>query len=103
MIYITIEYNCLDGIKPWAPELHHGFTTLGQPWWLGHGLGHPLGNSRTCSGHQLAPGASPSCRRLSDEWMDRSRLLGRPWGCIYALGETWGVLQLALHKIFLWR
>jgi hypothetical protein len=30
MIYITIEckvYNCLDGIKAWAPELHHGFTT----------------------------------------------------------------------------
>jgi hypothetical protein len=28
MIYITMEcrmYNCLDGIKAWAPELHHGF------------------------------------------------------------------------------
>jgi hypothetical protein len=38
MIYITIEcrmYNYLDGIKAWAPELHHGFTTQGQPWRLG--------------------------------------------------------------------
>jgi hypothetical protein len=37
VIYITIEcrvYNCLDGIKAWAPELHHGFTTQGQPWRL---------------------------------------------------------------------
>jgi hypothetical protein len=71
MIYITIEcrmYNCLD--KTWALELHHGFTTQGQPWRLGHGLGHLLDNSRTCGGRRLAPGASPSCRRLSDEWMD---------------------------------
>jgi hypothetical protein len=30
-------------------------------------------------------------------------LLGRPRGCIYALGEPWGVLRLALHKIFLGR
>jgi hypothetical protein len=74
MIYITIEcrvYNCLDGIKACAPELHHGFTTQGQPWELGHDLGHLLGNSRTCGGHQLPPGASPSCQRLSDEWMWR--------------------------------
>jgi hypothetical protein len=38
MIYITIKcrmYNCLDGIKAWALELHHGFTTQGQPWRLG--------------------------------------------------------------------
>jgi hypothetical protein len=35
--------------------------------------------------------------------MDRSPLLGRPRGCIYALGEPWGVLHLALHKIFLGR
>jgi hypothetical protein len=45
MIYITIEcrmHNCLDGIKEWALELHHGFTTQGQPWRLGHGLGHLL-------------------------------------------------------------
>jgi hypothetical protein len=71
--YITIEcrmYNCHDGIKAWAPELHHGFTTQGQPWWLGHGLGHLLGNLRTCGGRRLPPGASPSCRRLCDEWMD---------------------------------
>jgi hypothetical protein len=96
-------YNCLDGIKVWALELHHGFTTQGQPWWLGHGLGHLLGNLRTCGGRRLPPGASPSCQRLSDEWMDRSPLLGFPRGCIYALGEPWGVLPLALHKIFLGR
>jgi hypothetical protein len=35
--------------------------------------------------------------------MDRSPLLGRPRGCIYALGEPWGVLYLALHEIFLGR
>jgi hypothetical protein len=106
MIYITIEcrmYNCLDGIKSWAPELHHIFTMQGQPWCLGHGPGHLLGNSRTCGSRQLPPGASPSCRWLSDEWMDRSPLLGRPRGCIYALGEPWGVLHLALQEIFLGR
>jgi hypothetical protein len=73
MIYITIErrmYNFLDGIKAWAPELHHAFTMQGQPWWLGHGLGHMLGNSRTCSGRRLPPDASHSCWRLSDELMD---------------------------------
>jgi hypothetical protein len=53
-----------------APELHHGFTTQGQPWRLGHGLSHLLGNSRTRGGHRLPPGASPSSRRLSDEWME---------------------------------
>jgi hypothetical protein len=88
-------------IQVTAPELHHGFTTQGQPWWLGHGLGHLLGNSRTCGGRRLPLGASPSCRRLSDDWMDRSPLLGHPRGCIYALGEPWGVLQFALHEIFL--
>jgi hypothetical protein len=65
MIYITIKcrvYNCLDGIKAWAPEIHHGFTTQGQPWWLG--------NSRTCGGRRVPPGASPSCRWLSNKWMD---------------------------------
>jgi hypothetical protein len=35
--------------------------------------------------------------------MDRSPLLGRPRGCIYALGEPWGVLQFALHEIFFGR
>jgi hypothetical protein len=30
-------------------------------------------------------------------------LLGRPRGCIYALGVPWGVLHLALHEIFLGR
>jgi hypothetical protein len=65
MIYITIEcrvYNCLDGIKEWAPELHHGFTTQGQPWRLGHGLGHLLGNSRTHGDHRVPPGAPHLCR-----------------------------------------
>jgi hypothetical protein len=106
MIYITIEcrmYNRLDGIKAWAPELHHGFTTQGQPWRLGHGLGHLLGNSRTCGSRRLPPGAYPSCRRISDEWMDRSPLLGHPRCCIYALGEPWGVLHLDLYEIFLGR
>jgi hypothetical protein len=91
-------YNRLDGIKAWAPEIHHDFTTQSQPWQLGHGLGHLLGNSRTCGGHRLPPDASPSCRRLSNEWMDRSPLLGRPRGCIYDLGEPW-----ALYEIFLGR
>jgi hypothetical protein len=71
--YITIErrmYNCLVGIKARAPELHHDFTTQGQLWWLGHGLSHLLGNLRTCGGRRLPLGASPSSRRLSDEWMD---------------------------------
>jgi hypothetical protein len=80
MIYITIEcrmYNCLDGIKTRASELHHGFITQGQPWWLGHRLSHLLGNLSTCGGHQLPPGASPSCRRLSDEWMDVAAGRGR--------------------------
>jgi hypothetical protein len=106
MIYITIEcrmYNYLDGIKAWALELHHDFTTQGQPWRLGHSLSHLLCNSRTCGGRRLPLGASPSCRRLSDEWIDRSPLLGRPRGCIYALREPWGVLQLALHEIVLRR
>jgi hypothetical protein len=71
--YITTEwrmYNCLDGIKAWAPELHHGFTTQGQPWWLGNGLGHLQGNLRTCGGRQLPPGASPSCRgSLINGWI----------------------------------
>jgi hypothetical protein len=51
----------------------------------------------------LPPGASPSCQRLSDEWMDRSPLLGHPRGSIYTLSEPWGVLHLALHEIFLGR
>jgi hypothetical protein len=81
------------------PWLHHAGTNMAAR----HGLGHLLGHSRTCGGRRLPPGASPSCRRLSDEWMDRSPLLGRPRGCIYSLGELWGVLHLALHKIFLGR
>jgi hypothetical protein len=94
--YITIEcrmYNYLDGIKALAPELHHGFTMQG----------HLLGNLRTCGGRRLPPGASSSCRQLSDEWMDQSPLLWRPRGCIYAFGEPWGVLHLPLYEIFLGR
>jgi hypothetical protein len=70
-------YNCLDGIKAWAPELHRGFTTQGQPWRLGHSLSHLLDNSRNCGGRRLPPGASPSCQRLSDEWMDTAAGGGR--------------------------
>jgi hypothetical protein len=80
MIYITIKcrvYNCLDGIKAWAPELHYGFTMHGEPWRLGHGLGPLLGNSRTCGGYQPPPGASTSCRQLCDEWMDVAAGRGR--------------------------
>jgi hypothetical protein len=86
-----------------ALELHHDFPMQGQPWWLGHGLGHVLGNLRTCGGRRLPSCTSPSCRRLSDGWIDRSPLLGRPMGCIYALEEPWGVLHLALYEIFLGR
>jgi hypothetical protein len=80
MIYITIEcrvYNFLDGIKACDLELHHGFTTQGQPWRLGHVLGHLVGNSRTCDACWLPPSASPSCQRLSDEWMDVAVIGGR--------------------------
>jgi hypothetical protein len=95
-------YNCLDGIMAWAPELHHGFTTQSQPWRLGHGLSHLLGNSRTCGGRRLPPGASPSCRRLSDEWMDWSSHLGFPRGCSYALGEAWGHAPTCLARDLPW-
>jgi hypothetical protein len=45
---------------------------------------------------------SPRFRRVPVHgWIDRSHLLGRPRGCIYALGEPWGVLHLVLHEIFL--
>jgi hypothetical protein len=37
-------------------------------------------------------------------WMDGwITALGRLGGCIYTLGEPWGVLHLALHEIFLGR
>jgi hypothetical protein len=51
------------GTPPW---LHHAGPTMVAR----HGLGHLLGNSRTCGGRRLPPGASPSSPRLSDEWMD---------------------------------
>jgi hypothetical protein len=98
--------ECTIALVPWwnqgmgsrtPPWLHHIEPTMAAR----HGLGHLLGNSRTCGGRWLPPGASPSRRRLSDEWMDQSPLFGHPMGCIYALGEPWGVLQLALHEIFL--
>jgi hypothetical protein len=62
---------------PWwiqgtAPELHHGFTTQGQPWWLGSSLSHILGNLRTCGGRWLPPGASPRVgASLMNGWMWR--------------------------------
>jgi hypothetical protein len=46
-------YKRLDEFKGVALELHHGFTMQGQPWWLGHGLSHLLGNSQTCDGCRL--------------------------------------------------
>jgi hypothetical protein len=52
-------------------------------------------------GRRLPPGASPSCRWLSDEWIYLSPLLGRLRGCIYVLGEPWGELPLAFHEILL--
>jgi hypothetical protein len=65
-------YNCLDGIEAWAQELHHGFTTQGQPWWLGHGLGHLPGNLRTRGSRRLPPGASPRVGgSLMNGWMWR--------------------------------
>jgi hypothetical protein len=78
MIYITIEcsvYNCLDEFKTWAPELHHGFTTQGQPWWLRHGLCHLLSNSTTCRGPRL-----PSACLFwfgGCWWLDAAALRGR--------------------------
>jgi hypothetical protein len=88
--YITIEcrmYNCLDGIKAIAPELHHGFTTQAQPWWLGHGLGHLLGNWRTCGGRWLPPGASPSVGgSLMNRWIDQLSL-GSQGGVFMTLGS----------------
>jgi hypothetical protein len=86
----TIEcrvYNCLDGIKTWASELHHGFTSQGQPWRLGHGLGHLLGNSRTCDDRRLPPGASPSCQRLSNDWMNHHPSLGAQGVLFMPLGS----------------
>jgi hypothetical protein len=83
-----------------APDLHQGFTTQGQPWRLGSSVSHLLGNSRTHGGRRLPPGASPSCLRLSDDWMDWSPLLGCPRGCIYALGcHTWFPKRNQVHLI----
>jgi hypothetical protein len=116
MIYITIEcrmYNCLDGIKAWALELHHDFTTHGQPWRPGHGLGHLLGNSRTCGGRRFLPvlllrvGGS-----LMNGWIDHpslgaQRVVHMPLG---ALGSSptclaqdlpWERRELGFHKISL--
>jgi hypothetical protein len=111
MIYITIEcrmYNCHDGIKAWAPELHRGFTTQGQPWQLGHVLGHLLGNSRTCGGVRFLPvllfrvGSS-----LMNGSIDHPSLYLCPWGVLgrappyLARGLPWERRELDLHKISL--
>jgi hypothetical protein len=57
-------------IQVTAPELHHGFTTQGQPWRLGHVLGHLLGNSRTCGGRRL-PSRCFSFISVALWWLDR--------------------------------
>jgi hypothetical protein len=59
-----------SGTPPW---LHHAGPTMVAR----QGLGHLLGNSRTCGGRRLPPGASPSSRRLSDEWLDVAASGGR--------------------------
>jgi hypothetical protein len=38
-----LKVQTTSRIRVPAPELHHGFTTQGQPWRLGHGLSHLLG------------------------------------------------------------
>jgi hypothetical protein len=59
-------------IQGTAPELHHGFTTQGQPWRLGSSLSHLLGNLRTCGGRRLPPSASPRVSgSLMNGWMWR--------------------------------
>jgi hypothetical protein len=86
MIYISIEcrvYNWLDECKTWL-----GNSTMASPCRANHGLGHLLGNSRTCGDCQL-----PSVCLLQfggslmngSEWVT---LLGCLGGCIYTLGET---------------
>jgi hypothetical protein len=53
-----------------APELHHGFTTQGQPWRLRSSLSHLLSNLRTCGARRLPPGASPRVgSSLMNGWM----------------------------------
>jgi hypothetical protein len=55
-----------------APELHHGFTTQGQPWHLGSSLSHLLGNLRTPGGRRLPPSASSRVGgSLMNGWMWR--------------------------------
>jgi hypothetical protein len=81
------------------PRLHHaGPTMVARAW--------PRSSPRQLEDLRR-PSASSRCfsfgRRLPDEWIDRSTLLGLPRGCIYDLGEPWGVLHLALHEIFLGR
>jgi hypothetical protein len=79
------------------PWLHHvGPTMVARAW--------PRPSPRQLEDLRR-PSASSRCFSFVSAallWMDRwIPLLGRPRGCIYALGEPWGVLQLALHEIFL--
>jgi hypothetical protein len=53
-----------SGTPPW---LHHAGPTMAARAWH---KPSPRQNSRTRGGRRLPPGASPSSRRLSDEWMD---------------------------------
>jgi hypothetical protein len=56
-------------IMAWAPKLHHGFTTQGQPLRLGHGLGHLLGNRGLAAVVSFLP-VLLLCVGGSDEWVD---------------------------------
>jgi hypothetical protein len=115
MICITINLECTIALMESSmgsrtpPWLHHA----GQTMVSRHGLGHLLGNSRTCGGRRLPPGASPSSRRLSDEWMDRSPSLGAQEVVFMPLGALrrappclvrdlpWERRELGFHKISL--
>jgi hypothetical protein len=96
-----------------APELHHGFTTQGQPWRLGSSLSHLLGNSRTRGGRRLPPGASPRVGgSVMNGWIDQLSLGSQgvylcPWGALgrappcLARDLPWERRELGFHKISL--
>jgi hypothetical protein len=67
------------------------------------GLSHLLGTLEDLRRPSASFGVSPSFGGSlvnGSEWFS---LLGRLGGCIYTLGEPWGVLHLALHGIILGR
>jgi hypothetical protein len=96
-----------------APELHHGFTTQGQPWWLGSSLSHLLGNLMTRGGRRLPPGASPRVGgSVMNGWIDQLSLGSQgvylcPWGALgratpcLARDLPWERRGLGFHKISL--